>query len=141
MEHADAQADAETAIDIETVVRDDSGSANPDPHPQWQATWRDPEVPNENFSRYSSNANVKPSVENTIASADIQNPSDALEILAQVAGDAGTADRAASTATASDMVEQANALGQEEGRETLFSYPPYISGAISLNIISELFSM
>ena len=112
-------------------------------NPQWQPSWQGAEPSTEAYSQYAPSPNVNPAVDKAIASAEIQNPSDALEILAQVAGDAGNADHISSTAAASDFVEQSNQLGQGTSAEncTLFSFPPLASGTMTMGSINELLDM
>ena len=109
---------------------------------QWHSAWQGPEPTGETYPRYISRLNTEPSVEKTIASAEIQNPSDALEILAQVAGDAGTADRATSTAPASDMAEPVSSTSYGVAADhSLLSFPPFANGAMTLDMIGELVEM
>ena len=109
---------------------------------RWPPGWQSAASNAEAYSQYVSlNGNL--SVEKTIASAEIQNPSDALEILAQVAGDAGTADRATSTAPASDVADPVTSSGSGPTAEKspLFSFPPFTNGIMTISLISELLGM
>lgn len=147
-----AKVDAKDSKDIQApdagnnAIRDgrvDRGSVNPnETFPSRWPSWPSAESGAETYSRSAPSPNVNPSVEKAIASAEIQNPSDALDILAQVAGDAGTADRATSTATASDLAEQTTSLGRSAADEApLMSFPPIASGTMTIGTVTELFDM
>ena len=112
-------------------------------NPQWQPSWQGVDHNTEAYSQYDPSSNVNPAVDKAIASADIQNPSDALEILAQVAGDAGNVDHVSSTAAAPDLIEESNPLGRGNSADncTLFSFPPLASGTMTIGSINELLGM
>jgi hypothetical protein len=107
----------------------------------WQSHWNGNEA-SDTFNHFVPSPNINPSVDKAIASAEIQNTSDALEILAQVAGDA-QADRATSTAPTSDITEQVPPTGLRNGTEgqALFMFPPLVKGTMSLTMINDLFTL
>ena len=112
--------------------------------PSWQSGWSG--TPRESMQAYSqlggTNTTTQSAVDTTIAAADIQNPSDALEILAQVAGDARV-DRSHSMQSGESAQDHKPTSSPERmhGRETmLMTFPPLAKGSISVPMIHHLFA-
>lgn len=108
----------------------------------WSSPWQSGEANTDGYQQYVPSPNINPSVDKAIASAEIQNPSDALEILAQVAGDA-QADRATSTAPPSETLETAPPMGQVSAAEThgLLLFPPVAKGIMPIATVNDLFNV
>ena len=109
---------------------------------EWQSPWQSSEANADAYQQFAPSPNINASVDKAIASAEIQNPSDALEILAQVAGDA-QADRSTSTAPPSETLEHVPPIGQLTAAEThgLLLFPPVAKGIMPITLVNELFDM
>jgi hypothetical protein len=101
---------------------------------RWDETWDSTKSRRMSIAPFASGAQGE-SVESTIDKADIQNPSDALEILAQVAG--GEHSNSGSAPARSIPSNRENGDNQPHG---LFSdFPPFVDGIITYQDIIGLF--
>ena len=123
----------------------DDDRGREDLSPSWRSAWS--RTPREGAQPYkppigTSNLTTQSAVDTKIAVADIQNPSDALEILAQVAGDAQV-DRSHSVTSTSSGVDQRSATSPDRTRDRdamLSNFPPLSTGALTVPMIHSLFA-
>ena len=135
-----SQASSKEERDISPTLNGDGGEEF---SPSWQSTWSG--TPRESTQSYhtigANHTTAQSAVDNTIASADVLNPSDALEILAQVAGDAQV-DRSNSINSDGSAGGQRRLSSPERTyvREAmLMSFPPLNTGSMSVPMIHNLF--
>ena len=144
----DARARRGTTV---SSTQNDDGGGDEELSPSWQSPWSGG-TPRESAAPYPQlggatggrgGATTQSAVDTTIAAADIQNPSDALEILAQVAGDQ-QADRSKSTIQSPQSVEDQRRVSSPErvhvNKAVLSSFPPFTTGAMSVPMIHHLFA-
>ena len=110
----------------------------------WQMEWSrgsspdDISHPSVDIERRISN----PVVDKTIAAKEIQNPSDALEILAQVAGDVQV-DSSASSVHAADNQDPKMSTGMNNGNDNqaLRQFPPIAKGLLNFETMNRLLAV
>ena len=100
------------------------------PEPRWDDAW------DANKGRRMSIAGPQgESVESTIDKADIQNPSDALEILAQVAG----GEHSGSSSAPPRSVPLSNEPSDSRSHRLFSDFPPFVNGFICYQDMLSLF--
>ena len=110
----------------------------------WQMEWSrgsspdDISHPSADIERRISN----PVVDKTIAAKEIQNPSDALEILAQVAGDVQV-DSSASSVHAADNQDPKMSTGMHNSNDNqaLSQFPPISKGLLNFETMNRLLAV
>ena len=111
--------------------------------PAWSSPWNGAQRDNVMaYQHYSPTNNNGHSVEKTIASADIQTSSDALEILAQVAGDAQV-DKSATAPVKVNGADPRHFSAPElhmRNEKALASFPPLATGSMSVAMVHNLFA-
>lgn len=106
----------------------------------------DSPYPKRNSDDASNNKSaLRPGLHDNIASADLQNPSDALEILAQVADRADDADSGGEQSQArnafnGNVTRPLSVQQSQLSSDAYFHYKPVQDGLISSDLVYRLFS-
>ena len=107
----------------------------------WSIDWSRGSSPGSLASHDHQRSVSIPAVENTIASKEIQNPSDALEILAQVAGDVQPGNSSAIHAMNNQDNNLASVMKMNQESQALQDFPPISNGLLNLVIIHRLLAV